>query len=119
MAQPVSPADGVPVAENAESIFSQISAVHPGPGQYDRMDQYRDFRAVFLSNEQGRRVLHEILLRGQYFAPSLPRKGLPIDTNQVIALEGGRRLAMEILETISKEPAQERPTTQTRRAPKT
>lgn len=99
----------MPVIEHdAESIFASLSAAHPGVGRYEPMDMYRDFRAVFLGSEQGRRVLHEILQRGHYFgrlAPNTPE----IDPYRIVMGEGARILVLWMLETANTEPMAERP----------
>lgn len=96
------------IKNDAESIFAQLSAAHPGVGRYEPMDQYRDFRAVFLGSEQGRRVLHEIMQRGHYFGPLTP-KTPEIDPYALAMGEGARRLVLGITETMNKEPQAQRP----------
>ena len=72
------------------------------------MDRYRDFRQVFLANDQGKRVLHEILSLGRMISSPLPSTGL-IDANRVLANEGRRTLALDIFAIIHAEPASDRP----------
>lgn len=92
---------------DAESIFTTLSAAHPQ--NYAPMDMYRDFRAVFLSTDQGRRVLHEILKRGHYFGPAIPRSP-QIDPYRLAMGEGARQLVLGVLDTANNEPQAGRPT---------
>lgn len=89
-----------------ERLFAEIAS-----GFATDMDRYRDFRAVFLSDERGRRVLHEILGWGHVFRSSV--QGRPVDPHQVTFREGERNLALRILAALNAEPV-DRPTTQTK-----
>jgi len=91
-----------------ESFFANFGATHPGPGNYQPLDRYRDFRQVFLSDDRGRRVLHEILSLGRMMSSPLPAAG-QIDANRVLASEGRRTLALDIFAIIHCEPAISRP----------
>lgn len=89
------------------------------PGVYERtaegqMDRYRDYRAVFLGSEQGRRVLHDILANCGLNKATPPVGS--IDPYLTHIRDGRRGAALEIIGAIYKEPAQKQPTTQTRRA---
>lgn len=92
--------DQQPSAEEVESLLVAM-ANRPNPGQYTAIDKYRDFRAVF-GTEQGRRVLYEILAWGHMFRPSI--LGAPIDPYLTHVHEGERNIALRLLNTISKEP---------------
>lgn len=93
-----------------ERLFAELA------GNYaSDMDRYREFRAVFLSDERGRRVLQELLTWGHVFRSSAV--GRPIDPHQVMLREGERSLALRILSTINAEPSErpERTTAQEKR----
>lgn len=92
--------DETPTAEEAAGFFDIMSK--PQTGNYTEMDRYRDFRALFLGTDQGRRVLYEILGWGHMFRPSF--QGAPIDPNRVMIHEGERNMALKVLSTINKEP---------------
>lgn len=81
----------------------------------NKLDRYRDFRAVFLGTDEGKRVLHDILGFAKLSAPIVPPFPEPIDTNRMMVLEGGRGLAVKIIETVLKEPNMEKPVIQKRR----
>lgn len=96
-------------ATEIESFFASISSAHPGLGQYSPADCYRDFRQLFLSTDQGRRVLHEILSWGHMFRASVPAMG-DIDPYRVILHEGERRIILKLFSTIHVEPPAARQT---------
>jgi len=79
--------------------------------KYSRMDQYKDFRAVFMSSPQGRRVLHKILSIGALFGNCVPiaKPGSPIDDKAVMMALGGRNVALQILALVTAEPRTEKP----------
>ena len=74
--------------------------------EYSKLDQYRDFKEVFLGDERGRRVLKQILTWSN-IAKAHPT-GSPIDPSKVMISEGQRNLALRILVTMLEEP-KERP----------
>ena len=78
---------------------------------YDRnrtkLDQYRDFKKVFLGSDDGRRVLHDILTFGHIYRSSAVRG----DSHETYRREGERNIALKILTTIHQEP-KEQPTKQ-------
>jgi len=85
-----------------EAVFADLAATHPGRGRYAPLAVYRDFRAVFLGSEQGKRVLYEILSLGHMFASS-PALGR-FDTNRTFFAEGERNLAIRIFGNVNNEP---------------
>lgn len=89
-----------------QRLFQEIAG-----GYADDMDRYRDFRAVFLSDERGKRVLNEIFAWSHIYRSSA--QGRPIDPYQMALREGERSLALRILATLNAEPV-ERPTQATR-----
>jgi hypothetical protein len=95
------------INNDAESIFTALSAAYPP--NYQPMDMYRDFRAVFLGSDQGKRVLFEILKRGHYDGPLIP-KTPEIDPLRMAMGEGARQLVLGVLETMNTEPPAQRPT---------
>lgn len=95
-------------------LFADLSATHPGKGEYSHLDRYADFRAVFLATDQGRRVLYEILSWGHMFAAT-PMLG-QFEANKTFFLEGERNIALRIFDTAHKEPP-EKPARQVSRDP--
>ena len=85
-----------------EAFFTELAAAHPGDGRYRRMDQYRDFRAVFQGSEQGRRVLHEILTWCHVGHASAPYARF--GTNETFFSDGERSIGIRIMVTMNKEP---------------
>lgn len=81
----------------------------PATDNYTPLDRYRDFRAVFLASEQGRRVLHEILGWGHMFRPSFVGGG-QVDPYRLAIREGERHMALRLLTTIKAEPRANMPT---------
>ena len=79
------------------------------------LDRYRDFRAVFFGSDEGKRVLHDILGLAKLSAPIAPPFPEQIDPNRMMILEGGRELAIKIIEIVLKEPNMEKPVQQKRR----
>ena len=79
------------------------------------LDRYRDFRKIFLGSDEGKRVLHDILGLAKLSAPIAPPFPEEIDTNRMMILEGGRELAIKIIEIVLKEPNTDKPKIQTRR----
>lgn len=79
-----------------------------------KLDRYKEFRKVFMGSDEGKRVLSEILgmakLSGRLVAP-FPTE---VDEKRMLILEGGRQLAADIIDVITKEPNMDKPT-QTRR----
>ena len=69
---------------------------------YTAMDRYRDFRAVFLGSDQGKRVLAEILRLGHAFR-SAAVQGV-YDTNRTFFADGQRTLALMIMDLARLEP---------------
>jgi hypothetical protein len=82
-----------------EEQFADLAQSHPGRHAYTAMDRYRDFRAVFLGSDQGKRVLHEILGRGHVL-----HAGMSFDTNRTFFHEGERNVALWIFGTARVEP---------------
>lgn len=88
-------------AIDLEAVFGELALAHPGHGKYEPIDRYRDFRAVFLATDQGKRVLYEILSFGRMFKSSAWPQ---FDAHQTMYHEGERNLALRILTTINAEP---------------
>ncbi len=97
------------MSDAPETIDVFCGAVLGGvQNDYTAMDRYRDFRALFLSTDQGRRVLSEILKIG-FAAKSTTPPGGPIDPYRTHLHEGRRTLAMDIFYHATVEPAAARP----------
>lgn len=89
-----------------EAFFTELARAYPGKGRYEKMDRYRDFRAVFQNSAQGRRVLHEILMwchMGQASAPQAR-----FQTNETFFLDGERNIGAKLIVVMNAEP-KERP----------
>lgn len=82
-----------------EAEFADLAASHPGKHAYTDMDRYRDFRAVFLTTDQGKRVLHEILGRGHVL-----HAGLTFEPHRLFFQEGERNIALWIFGKARVEP---------------
>ena len=80
-----------------------------------KLDRYRDFRKVLFGSDEGKRVFHDILGLAKLSAPIAPPFPEKIDTHRMMILEGGRELAIEIINIISKEPNMEQPKQQSSR----
>ena len=99
------------MSEDLEADIADLAAKHPGRHAYTDMDRYRDFRAVFLGSDQGKRVLYEILGWGRMFQSS-PLIG-KFETNHTFFHEGERNLALRIFTASRVEPT-ERPAMQSK-----
>jgi hypothetical protein len=99
-----------------EAEFADLARTHPGTAAYTAMDRYRDFRAVLLGSDQGKRVLYEIMSKGHMFASSaaLGRH----DANKTFFHEGERNLALMIFGFARAEP-KAKPMTQGKSNPET
>jgi len=105
--------DDIPEAsgDQLEADIAELAKTHPGKHAYTEMDRYRDFRAVFLGSDQGKRVLYEILGWGRMFQSS-PLIG-KFETNHTFFHEGERNLALRIFHVARVEPT-ERPAMQSK-----
>ncbi len=72
---------------------------------YTPTDRYRDFRRVFMSSDEGKRVLREILGWCHLLRPSV--MALPIDTGHVLLREGERNIGLKLLATVNTDPPQQ------------
>lgn len=80
----------------------ELARALPDPRAYTPMDRYRDFRAVFLGTDQGKRVLYDILRRANLMLPSaLLAK---FDPHKAFYLDGEKSLAAWINKTTREEP---------------
>lgn len=84
-----------------EAFIAELAASQSGQG-YAPMDRYRDFRRVFLSDEQGRRVLYEILSFCGMFRSAAPRANF--DSHHTMFLNGQQDIAFRLLATMNAEP---------------
>jgi hypothetical protein len=85
------------------ALIAELGAAAPAPG-YTTLDRYRDFRAVFLGSDQGKRVLHQILDLCHVFEPSIDPQA-PIDPLMTHARDGERTAALAVLRILAEEPA--------------
>jgi hypothetical protein len=88
-----------------EKLLVELSAAALG-AKYTDMDRYREFKAVLLSSDQGRRVLHQILTWGHVWTSSFDE-----NPGKTAFAEGERNLALRILAALHFEPT-EKPTQQ-------
>jgi hypothetical protein len=95
------------------------SLAHSFAGVQNRtkVDRYRDFQRVFLGSDEGKRVLHDILGFAKLSAPIAPPFPEKVDTDRMLILEGGRELAIQILNTLHTQHSNEERPTQTNRRP--
>ena len=80
-------------------------------GSYAPMDRYSDFRAVFMQDEQGRRVLYEILSWCGMFRTPINDAGV-LDQGRLVVHAGMHNIGIRLLNTIHEEPV-DRPSTAT------
>lgn len=81
------------------AAVAELQASAPMGPDYTETDRYREFRQVFLSSEQGKRVLWHIMDLGNLF-------GTAFDPNPHIHAqnEGWRNLAVRIFQIAHVEP---------------
>lgn len=82
-----------------DAFFAELRAVYPGRG-YTNLDRYRDFRAVFLGSDAGKRVLYEILSWCRLF-----RAAATFDSNKAFFREGERNIGLRIMASMNAEPS--------------
>ncbi len=71
---------------------------------YTNFDRFRDFRAVFLTSDQGKRVLNEILMWTGLFAKTISSN--PVDSYASHIRMGERNIGVKLIETLNLEPVQ-------------
>jgi len=98
--------------DNLLDVLLEVGSAYPTGGRYDPMDRYRDFQAVFMADDRGRRVLQEILRCSGLLHPAPEREAETV-TESVLKNEGSRRLALMILKVANQEPMHKRPATAT------
>ena len=79
---------------------------------YTAKERFADFRRLFTSTPEGKRVFAEILSWGHMLKPSLITA--PIDPYYTHIKEGERNMSLRLLATINNEP-REKPSTAIRR----
>ena len=84
-----------------EAFLSELAASHPGKG-YKPMDRHRDFKRVFLADEQSRRVLYEVLSFCGMFRSAAPRA--KFDPYETMFFNGQQDIGFRLLATINAEP---------------
>lgn len=89
-----------------ERFLAELARAYPGKGRYTDVDRYRDFRALFLETDRGRRVLYELLSWGHVFRASAPMA--QFDPHKTLFHDGERSIALKIMATMNAEPM-ERP----------
>lgn len=91
-----------------ELFLEQLGRVRIGE-KYTHTDRYRDFRHVFYSDEQGRRVLSQIFEWVGFYRTSIT----PGDPYATHVQEGERNIGLKLLATLNAEPAERPDTAQT------
>ena len=86
--------------DEIEALFEELARSRLGRQEYTNIDRYRDFRSLFLSTDQGRRVLYEIMAWGHIYRSTAVRG----DPHETYRREGERNMALRVLTTIHVEP---------------
>lgn len=85
---------------NLDALLNELSPHHPGES-YQAVDRYRDYRAVFLESNRGRRVLWDILIMCRLYKSSMNQ-----DSHVTAFNEGKREIGLRILGTMNAEPSE-------------
>jgi len=85
-----------------ERFLAELARAHPGKSRYADLDRYRDFRALFLETDRGKRVLYELLSWGHVFRASAPMA--QFDPHKTLFHDGERSVALKIMATLNAEP---------------
>jgi len=72
-------------------------------GRYTRMERYKDFRAVFMGSDAGKRVLWQILRWGKMFGTVAQ----PNNPHMTYFRDGERNIGLRIMHTMNAEPAEQ------------
>ena len=81
----------------------QMLADLPSTEGYPPKDKYHDFRKLFTTTPEGKRVFAEILSWGHMFKTSVV--GRPVDPNLTHIRDGERNIALRLLATVNNEPS--------------
>lgn len=100
--------------EEEEKFLGDLKDAVVSGGKRNKLDQYREFRDLFLGTDLGKRVLHDILGMAKLSARMVKPYPAEVDTKRMLLLEGARQLACDILDALHKEPNMEKPTHQAR-----
>ena len=84
-----------------EAFLAELAASHPGKG-YKPMDRYRDFQRVFLGDEQGKRVLYEVMTFCGMFRSAAPRA--KFDPYETMFFNGQQDIGFRLLAAMHAEP---------------
>ena len=92
---------GIP---DPQVLFTQLSQAFTGVA-YGPEDKYQDFRHVFLKDQQGQRVLYEVLEWAHVFAPIIvvDKQGR-VDGSMTLYQDGERNIGLKLLSTLNAEP---------------
>jgi hypothetical protein len=90
---------GRPGRPDPEALFADLARAQSGRS-YSDAERYRDFRAVFLGNPIGRKVLYEILTWANMFRPAF----VPGDPFATHYRDGERNVGLKILAVLNAEP---------------
>lgn len=94
--------------------FEEIARGGQPQGQYEPVQRYQDFRAVFMRTEQGRRVLYEIMRWCHMF--NSPVGAERVDMGRLAVHAGMHNIGIRLLKTVHEEPGP-LPQVQTRTRP--
>lgn len=85
---------------NLDALLKELSPHHPGDA-YRAIDKYRDYRALFLGSDRGRRVLWDILILCRLYKTSMNQ-----DSHLMAFNEGKREIGLRILGIMNAEPSE-------------
>lgn len=101
-------------SKEESELLDTLKVATATDGKRNKLDQYREFRHLFLGTDVGKRVLYDILAMAKLSARMVSPFPADVDTKRMLVLEGARQLACDILDMLHKEPNMEKPTTQAR-----
>lgn len=97
-----------------EAFYEELAKSQRGR-QQSQMDRYLTFRSVFMSSDEGRRVLFEILSWCHVFKSSAMLANL--NPKKTLFHEGERNIALKLQAVLRYEPTSTKPEEANRRAP--
>lgn len=84
------------------AFYEDLLKIWPGKSYRNSMDRFKDFHTVFMTTQQGRRVLAEIMTWGHLW-DAIPSSG-PIDEKAIMFKLGERNMALKLMATLNAEP---------------
>jgi len=95
------------MSKKQRTLLDLLSEI-PAHRKYSKEDRYNDFRQLFTSTEQGKRVYAEILSWTHLFQPDVSGTG-SIDVNRTFVRTGERNIGLKLLGAVNIEPPQSPP----------